>query len=142
MSVDFFDSNVLVYTLDNRHTAKQRIASGLIAKALSQGGACISFQGVQETLNVAVHKLEKPLQTADAQALLKNVLMPLCTVMPSQRLYEAALDLQARWRYRFYDSLIIAAALEAGCSRLLSEDLQHGQQIDSLLIQNPFLSTA
>ena len=39
---------------------------------------------------------------------------------------------------RFYDSLIVAAALEAGCTRLLSEDLQHGQQIEGLTIENPF----
>ena len=41
--------------------------------------------------------------------------------------------------FSFYDSLIVAAALEAGCSRLYTEDMQHGQQIHSLTIQNPFL---
>lgn len=42
-------------------------------------------------------------------------------------------------RYSFYDSLIVAAALSMGASRLLSEDLQHGRHIDGLLIENPFL---
>ena len=59
--------------------------------------------------------------------------------MPSHALYRRALEIQARYRYGFYDSLIIAAALEAGCQRLLSEDMQHGQQIEHLRIVNPFL---
>ncbi len=53
-------------------------------------------------------------------------------------LYRSALQLQLRWRFSFYDSLIVAAALEAGCKRLLSEDLQHGQRIETLTIENPF----
>ena len=57
---------------------------------------------------------------------------------PSQGLYHRALDIQARYRYGFYDALIIAAALDAGCTRLYSEDLQHGQRIDGLIIENPF----
>jgi predicted nucleic acid-binding protein len=55
------------------------------------------------------------------------------------QLYQRALDIQARYRYGFYDALIIAAALEAGCIRLYSEDLQHGQRIERLTIENPFL---
>ena len=58
--------------------------------------------------------------------------------MPSERLYSRALRLQSRYRYRFYDSLIVAAALEAGCTRLLSEDLQTGHRIEALTIVNPF----
>jgi predicted nucleic acid-binding protein len=53
-------------------------------------------------------------------------------------LYASALRLQARWRFGFYDSLIVAAALEGGCRRLLSEDLQHGQRIETLTIEDPF----
>jgi predicted nucleic acid-binding protein len=55
------------------------------------------------------------------------------------RLYQRALDIQARYHFGFYDALIIAAALEAGCTRLYSEDLQHGQRIERLTIENPFL---
>jgi predicted nucleic acid-binding protein len=49
-----------------------------------------------------------------------------------------ALDLQTRYRYGFYDSLVIAAALDAGCTRLYSEDLQDGQRIEGLTVENPF----
>ncbi|MBI3154384.1 MAG: hypothetical protein HYZ20_03150 [Burkholderiales bacterium] len=64
--------------------------------------------------------------------------MPLMQVGASAELYRRALGVRARWRYGFYDSLVIAAALAAGCSRLLSEDLQHGQRIESLTIVDPF----
>ena len=49
-----------------------------------------------------------------------------------------AFDLQTRYRLSFYDSLIVAAALDAGCKILYSEDLQHGQQIEGVTITNPF----
>jgi predicted nucleic acid-binding protein len=65
--------------------------------------------------------------------------VPLWRISPSQALYDRALDLQARYRYGFYDSLVIAAALDAGCTQLYSEDLQDGQRIEGLTITNPFL---
>ena len=58
--------------------------------------------------------------------------------MPTRALYQRALDLQTRYQFRFYDALIVAAALAAGCTRLYSEDLQHGQRIEGLTIVNPF----
>jgi predicted nucleic acid-binding protein len=69
---------------------------------------------------------------------LKAVLAPLCAVFPSFKLLEDALAVQKQLKYSFYDSLIVAAALEAGCETLYSEDLQHGQQIGRLRIANPF----
>ena len=53
-------------------------------------------------------------------------------------LYARGLRLHGQFGFSFYDSLIVAAALEAGCSRLYSEDLHHGQQVERLTIQNPF----
>jgi predicted nucleic acid-binding protein len=54
-------------------------------------------------------------------------------------LYERCLQVQQRWKFSFYDALIVAAALDAGCTRLISEDLQHDQRIDRLRIENPFV---
>ena len=59
-------------------------------------------------------------------------------MFPSFALYERAISLQERWRFTFYDSLIIAAALEASCEVLYTEDLQDGQEIESLTIVDPF----
>lgn len=53
-------------------------------------------------------------------------------------MYARGLRLQAQYGYSFYDPVIVAAALEAGCARLYSEDLRHGQRVDQLTIHNPF----
>lgn len=138
MSVDFLDSNVFIYSLDETDVAKHETAERLIHAALQTRQGAISFQVVQETLNIVARKLPIPLTPEDARRFLDRVLAPLWRVYPSPALYGHALDLQGRFRFSFYDSLIVAAALEARCSRLLTEDLQHGQQIDGMTIENPF----
>ena len=110
-----------------------------MSRAHHEGAAIVSFQVVQETLNVLTRKLKPAMSREDAQRALQNVLAPLWRVQPSPALYARALDLQERYKFSFYDSLIVAAALEANCTRLLSEDLQHGQRIEGLTIKNPFL---
>ena len=64
--------------------------------------------------------------------------MPLWRVNPTRALYQRGLDLQTRYRFSFYDSLIVAAALDAGCKTLYSEDLQHGQRVEGVTITDPF----
>ena len=135
----FIDTNVFVYQLDNSDPRKQAIANELVREALRTQDACISFQVVQECLNVITTKARVPLSGQDAQAYLDAVLAPLLQVGASIELYRRALDLRTRWQFSFYDALIVAAALAAGCTRLLSEDLQHGQKVEQLTIVNPFL---
>jgi predicted nucleic acid-binding protein len=138
-SLDFFDSNVLLYAIDADAAAeKRRISRDLIGQALTQQSAVISWQVVQETLNVATHKFKASISAADRKDLLHNVLQPLWKVQPDTALHTRAIDLQQRLGFAFHDSLIVAAALQAGCKRLLSEDLQDGQRIGSLRVENPF----
>jgi predicted nucleic acid-binding protein len=59
--------------------------------------------------------------------------------LPDTALYRLALEIRQESGYSFYDALIVAGALSAGCTRLLSEDMQHGRTIRGLLIENPFL---
>ncbi len=134
----FLDTNVFIYQLDGADPRKQAVADGLVTEALRSQDACISFQVVQECLNVITTKARIPLTAAEAQGYLDAVLAPLVQVGASMPLYQRALDLRARWQFSFYDALIVAAALTAGCRRLLSEDLQHGQRIETLVIENPF----
>lgn len=139
MSAEYFiDTNVFIYQLDGTDRRKHEIAGKIVREALVTGNACISSQVVQECLNVALRKAEVPLSLADARAYLDAVLMPLMQIAVSEALYHRALDVQGRWRFGFYDSLIVAAALMAGCRTLLSEDLQHGQKLDQLTVVNPF----
>jgi predicted nucleic acid-binding protein len=74
-----------------------------------------------------------------AQLYLERVFLPLLRVHSSARLYAEALALQSRYQLSWFDSLIVAAAIEAACAILYSEDLQHGQRFGDLQIQNPFL---
>ena len=135
---DFLDSNVFVYMFDESDAAKRRQAEILVSGSLTQGSGCTSFQVVQETLNVLVRNTQTPFDRL--RELLDDVLVPLWQVNPMAVLYQNAISLQGRYGFSFYDSLIVAAALEAGCTRLYSEDLQHGQQIQRLTIVNPFQS--
>lgn len=138
-SVDFLDSNVILYGLDaGAPAAKQAISLALVGGALANHSAVISWQVVQETLQVISHRFKASVSHDDRQQLLANVLVPLWRVQPSAALCDAALGLQKRYGFGLYDCMIVAAALEAGCRRLLTEDLQHGQRIDGLRIENPF----
>jgi len=67
------------------------------------------------------------------------VLLPRCRVMPTAEIYRQALGVQTQTGYRFYDSLVVTAALVSGAGVLYSEDLQHGRQIGEVRIENPFL---
>lgn len=135
---DFIDTNVFIYHLDASDPRKQAIAERIIRQALTGGNACISYQVIQEFLNTALRKAQVTLDIAQGRAYLETVLAPLLRVSASVALYRRALEVQARWGFGFYDSLIVAAALTAGCTRLLSEDLQHGQRIETLTIHDPF----
>ncbi|MGH8503738.1 MAG: PIN domain-containing protein [Gammaproteobacteria bacterium] len=134
----FFDSNIFIYTFDDIALEKQQIAQGLVKKALRDGSGNISYQVVQEVLNVLTRKLPLSMNVEDATRYLANTLEPLWRVQPGAEFFLSGLSLQARYKFGFYDSLIIAAALAAGCTRLYSEDLQHGQRIEGLTIEDPF----
>lgn len=134
----FLDTNLFIYQLDGCDERKAEIANGIIRRAIQTGEACISFQVVQECLNTFLRKAEIRLDEEQARRYLNDVLSPLLQINASIALYQRALSIQARYQFAFYDSMIVAAALEAGCTRLYSEDLQHGQQIEQLRIENPF----
>ena len=134
----FLDTNVFIYQLDSSDARKHKIAERLVRDALQNERACISYQVVQECLSTILRKAEVALDAQGTRAYLEAVLLPLMKVGASAALYERALDIQSRWRFGFYDSLIVASALVAGCDTLLTEDLQHGQVIETLTISNPF----
>ena len=135
----FLDTNVLVYSFDSESPDKQRIAQRLILEALRSQRGVISSQVVQEFLNLASRKFAHSISIADARDYLRSVLMPLCHHFPSIDFYDRAWRVQIETGFSFFDALIVAAAIEAGCSTLLSEDLQHGRTVQGVVILNPFL---
>jgi len=129
-SRQFFDTNVLLYLL-SAEEAKARRAEDLIA-----AGGWVSVQVLNEFASVASRKLHMPI--AEIRECLEPI-RSICSVVPvAEDTHERALALAERYELSIYDALIVAAALLAGCETLYSEDLQHGQRIESLTIRNLF----
>jgi predicted nucleic acid-binding protein len=138
----FLDTNIFVYTFDETSAVLQAQARELVELALTTGLGVVSHQVIQEFLNVATRKFEVPLGPDDCRAYVEQVLTPLWHVSPTIALYLRALEVQERSGYGFYDALIVAAALQAGCRTLYTQDLQHGRQFDSLTVVDPFAGEA
>lgn len=134
----FLDTNILVYTFDRPTGSKRKKASDLLGEALESHRGIISYQVVQEFLNVAMRKFSDPLTIPEAQLYLARILMPLCEVFPDTALYSQALSIAGESGIAFYDALIVSSAITGGCSILWTEDLQHGRRIGGLEIRNPF----
>ena len=135
----FIDTNIFVYTFGSSNREKQKLSKDIVRQALENSTGIISYQVIQEFLNVSTKKFKSPLTLADSQRYLNVILEPLCEIFSSIELYHQALDIMERWQYSFYDSLIISAALKADCNIIYSEDLQHSQKIQNVTIINPFI---
>ena len=134
----FLDTNLFVYSFDASAPRKKRRARQLISNALRNRDSIISYQVVQEFLNVALRQFRVPLPTAGARSYLERVLMPLCEVFPDAQLYSEALSIHEETGWAFYDALIVSSAVAGGCNTLLTEDLQNGRVIRGVRIHNPF----
>ena len=134
----FLDTNIFVYSLDITAPAKSRRAARLIRDALDTGNGIVSYQVVQEFFSVAFRRFAKPMSAFAAEEYLNTAFRPLLAVHSSPALFVSALQIYTQHRFSWYDSLIVAAAKEAGCSILYTEDMQHGKRVDDLKIDNPF----
>jgi predicted nucleic acid-binding protein len=136
VSVDrFFDTNVLVYanSRDDCRTEK--------ARQLLLDGGVVGVQVLNEFASVARAKLAMS-WVAIQEAIDKIVILCPNPRPLSIQTHLRALGLSKRYGFSIWDGLIVAAASEARCTKLLTEDLQHGQVIDGLRIENPFLRLA
>jgi predicted nucleic acid-binding protein len=127
----FFDTNVLIYAFakDERRTK--------IAETLLSGGGVVGVQTLNEFVAVAVRKLAMPWDDVLEALSAIRVLFP-SPVPLTVRTHDAALRIARRYGYHIYDSLVIAAALEARCNTLFSEDMKDGQAVEGLTIRDPF----
>ena len=133
MSV-FFDTNILVYAQQTGDKADR-------ARALFAGGGKISVQVLNEFTAVSRSKQRRDWrEIAEAVSdVLTMVDPPLALTLD---LHVAARALAEDHLLSVYDALIVAAAIEAGCDTLYSEDMQHGRSIGGVTIVNPFLESA
>ena len=136
MSADYFlDTNVLVYAFDQTASDKQSRARDLLDVDRNWS---ISWQVVQEFSSVALHRFAKPVDPAFLKNFIELILWPKCRVLPSREIYARAIEIREQTQFRFYDALIVAAAIESGANYLFTEDLQDGRAYGGLKIENPF----
>jgi predicted nucleic acid-binding protein len=136
----FLDSNVLVYLYDVDVPEKQGVSRSLLAKAVEQRDLeyVISTQVLQEYYVTVTRKFARTMSEQEV-LLAMNGLRTFPTVQVDVPMIFEAIELGRRFKFSFWDSLIVKAATSAGCSRVLSEDLQHQMRIGDLVIENPFL---
>ena len=134
----FLDTNIFVYAFDARAPAKAKKAANLVRRAADTGQGIVSYQVVQEFFSVALRRFAQPMSVAEAEQYLITVFRPLLAIHSSPSLYVEALRITGKHKLSWYDSLIVAAALEGQCETLYSEDLQHGREIEEMKIENPF----
>ncbi len=135
----FLDTNIFVYAFDATAPAKARKATRLVRDAVDTGKGIVSYQVVQEFFHVAFRRFAQPMSIAEAEQYLVTVFRPLVAMHSSPALYVEALRVAGKHRLAWYDSIIVASAIEGHCDTLYSEDFQHEQVIEGLRIENPFV---
>jgi len=135
----FVDTNVLVYAEDRDAGPKHEIARDLIMSLWESRQGVVSIQVLQEFYVTITKKPKKPLSPAKALEIVREYLT-WEVVENGADLLVAAITLQQKAHLSFWDAAVVQAALAAGCSKLCTEDLNHGQRFGSLVLENPFTS--
>jgi predicted nucleic acid-binding protein len=129
----FFDTNVVLYTLSADPLKQVRSAQ------LLRAGGVVSVQVLNETVRVARAPKKMGVTWPEVHTILAGV-QAKCAVVPlTLQVHQRGLAYAERYQYTIFDSMIVAAAVEAGCTTLYSEDMNDGQVIDGLTIRNPYV---
>jgi predicted nucleic acid-binding protein len=134
----FIDTNVLVYAYDIDAGRKQQTAQHVLLNLWQQRTGALSMQVLQEFYVNVTRKLASPLSKEKARLILARYARWCVITTPEE--IKQAFRIEDEARIGFWDALIVAAAIKAGATRILSEDLNPGQRIAGVLIENPFLS--
>lgn len=127
----FFDTNVIVYAFTSDD------ARGEKAYALMEAGGVISVQVLSELVSVWRHKQRRDwVEIQEGLGVVKSLLDPPTPL--TAEVHNAAVAIARDYGFSIYDGLIVAAALQAGCTTLYSEDLQRQQMVEGLTVRNPF----
>jgi predicted nucleic acid-binding protein len=131
----FIDTNIFVYADDLAAKTKRPRAREVLSELIRERRAVVSTQVMQEYFVTAVKKLGMSAERARTRV---EALHRLDVVMVRPELVLGAIDLHRLHSLSFWDALVVKCASAAGCARLLSEDLNGGQVIDGVTIENPF----
>ena len=130
MAKPFIDSNVVLYLFSSDTVKADR------AESLLQSGCLISVQVLNEVASVCLRKLKMTWKDVDS---VLQTLKSTCEVLPvTLASHEKAVGLAKRFQISFYDANIVATAVLCGADTLLSEDMQNGMSMESVIVVNPF----
>jgi predicted nucleic acid-binding protein len=133
----FVDANILVYSFDRLEPEKLVRAKEWLNHLWPARTGRVSFQVLQEFYVIVTRKLKPGLDFETARKVVRS-LWAWQPIRTDEQHFAAAWAIQDRFQLSWWDALIVAAARSAGCSVLLTEDLQHGQDLDGLRVVDPF----
>lgn len=140
IEASFVDANVLIYRRDSSEPVKQQQATAWIDFLWHSKQGCLSVQVLNEFYVIVTRKLKPGMDIEAARADVRALMMwqPIAI---DTLVVEKAWIIQDRFLFSWWDSLIIAAAQVAECRYLLTEDLQDAQELDGVIVVNPFIHT-
>ncbi len=133
----FIDTNVLIYAHDTDAGAKQQIAKTVLGDLWSERTGVLSVQVLQEFYVNVTRKISPPLAKDLARLVVSSYAIWCRGTTPTE--IASAFRIEDESRIGFWDALIVSSALKSGATRILSEDLNAGQMIAGILIENPFV---
>ncbi len=133
----FVDSNILIYAHDADAGTRHEKAADLLRQLWQKRNGILSTQVLQEFYVNVTRKIPKPLPKAAAREIIRNYTLWIVETIDGADVVRAS-EIEEQDRVNFWDALIMVAAAKAGASRILSEDLQAGQSIAGVLVENPF----
>jgi predicted nucleic acid-binding protein len=137
--LSFVDTNVLVYAFDNTSSPKKRVAERLMNELIEEDRLRVSTQVLQELFVTLTRKVPRPCTIEEALAVLEDLTAwPLMVI--DFAAIRAAVELADQAKLSFWDALVVVAAARTGAAVLYTEDLNHGQEILGVRINNPFIS--
>ncbi len=131
----FLDTNILVYSVDQKNPAKQRKAREIVVEAMNWQAYVISAQVLNEFSNVALLKLK---MTVPEVRKFVSIFKFIKTVSVDCAWTDRALAIRKQYGIQFFDALLIVAAEAVGCDELWTEDLNDGQMYCGIKAVNPF----
>ncbi len=137
-SLQFVDTNVLIYAHDVSAGEKHNRARQLIRDLWQSGEGCVSIQVLQEFYVTVTRKVAKPLPSEAAAQIIID-LSAWVVHCPGVEDILDAIRLQERYQTSFWDAMILASAVQLGCEVLWSEDLNPGQVYEQTRVSSPFL---
>lgn len=130
------DTNVILYSLDRVQAAKQARCAAWLSALTAANSITVSPQVCNETRSAAERKLKLPRAQARAAAL---ALLPWCNAPLGPNEVRAAINIEARWNTSWWDAVLLASAVAAGCTHFLTEDMQSAPVIEGVKIIDPLV---